>query len=353
MKQSAAGRRIFAIGDVHGCALELEALLEKMAFTPDDLIVFLGDYVDRGPDSRRVIDIVLELSERNEVVALKGNHEALFLDFLDHPESSGAGLFVLNGGSATLANYASDDGKIEIPEAHIRFLRELRLCFQTEDYFFVHAGVPPQPLETLDIQKHEMAMLWSRQPFLSSQYKWEKMIVHGHTPMRSPEILPNRINIDTGCVYDGKLTAVEFPKNKLYQVAKGAKNQSLLFPREFSSPRRSLRFSGRIPVRVGRVGDAEYDFFTLNYNQFGLLMSPKVSQNVDFEIGDDIEGWIGDNPESRVRFTGSVVRVETRGSAAVYGVKVERLFGSIETPEWVRQGDHKSDDDADGGQNRN
>lgn len=331
-------RRIFAIGDVHGCARELEALLGKLKLKPDDLVVFLGDYVDRGPDSRRVIDIVLQLSEKVEVVALKGNHEALFLDFLDHPESAGAGLFVLNGGTSTLANYWSPDGKIEIPESHIRFLRELKLYHETDDYFFVHAGVPNIPLKEINPAQYEMVMLWSRQPFLSSQFRWEKLIVHGHTPVREVEILPNRINLDTACVFDGQLTAMEFPSRKLYQVPKGIKNQQMLFPREYQSSRISVRFSGRIPVRAGRPGAEEYEFLTLNYNQFGLLMHPRnENEAVDLEIGDDIEGTIGENPDSMVRFAGSIVRMETRGPSAVYGVKVERVSGEIGGPEWIKR----------------
>ncbi len=313
-------------------------MLEKLPLDSSDLVVFLGDYVDRGPDSRRVIDIVLQLSEQVEVVALKGNHEALFIDFLDHPESVGAGLFVLNGGTSTLANYWSADGKIEIPETHVRFLHELKRYHETEDYFFVHAGVPNMPLSSLDPAKHEVHMLWTRQPFLSSQFRWEKLIVHGHTPVREPEILPNRINLDTGCVYDGRLTAMEFPARKLYQVPKGMKNQRALFPREFKSARISVRFSGRIPVRAGRPGDREYDFLTLNYNQFGLLMEPRSqTEIVDLEIGDDIEGTIGENAESMVQFAGSIVRMETRGPSTFFGVKLERVSGDIGGPEWIER----------------
>lgn len=346
MHSAGSERRIIAIGDIHGCARELEALLEKLALTSRDLVVFLGDYVDRGPDSRRVIDIILKLSEEVEVVALKGNHEALFLDFLDHPESTGAGLFVLNGGTSTLANYSSPDGKIEIPESHIRFLHGLKLYHETDEYFFVHAGVPNVPLSSLDPAKHEMAMLWTRHPFLSSQYQWEKVVVHGHTPVRDIEILPNRINLDTGCVFDGRLTAMEFPSRKIYQVPKGIKNQRMIFPREFQSARISIRFSGRIPVRAGRPGDREYEFLTLNYNQFGLLMSPRLEiEAVDLEIGDDIEGTIGENPDSMVRFAGSIVRMEARGASAFYGVKVERVSGDIGGPEWIERPSIDESDD--------
>jgi serine/threonine protein phosphatase 1 len=161
--------RIFAIGDIHGCAIELEALLRKIDPMKDDLVVFLGDYIDRGIDSRRVIDIILDLAKRCEVVALKGNHEAMFLDFLEHPESVGAGLFVLNGGFSTLVNYTAPNGAIEIPESHVSFYRDLQLSYETERFFFVHAGIPDQPLSTINAEKHEQNMLWSRFTIFKNQ----------------------------------------------------------------------------------------------------------------------------------------------------------------------------------------
>ena len=338
-KRLSDDRRILAVGDIHGCARELEALLGEMAVTRDDLVVFLGDYIDRGPDARHVIDIILDLGRDTDVVGLKGNHEALFLDFLDHPESVGAGLFVLNGGTTTLANYAYSDGTIEIPDTHLNFFRNLRLCYETDAYFFVHAGVPDRPLSSLVPEEHELALLWSRYPFLSSDYKWEKTIVHGHTPVREAEILANRINIDTGCVYDGRLTGIELPSGRLFQVDKGMKNEDPVYPREMQSTRISMRFSGRIPVLAGKPGEAMIPFVTMNYNQFGLLMyaAGVDEEKVDLEIGDPIEGQIGEDPTSSVRFIGVVARVESRGAVSVFGIKIERISGEIGGPEWIER----------------
>jgi serine/threonine protein phosphatase 1 len=336
-------RRIFAIGDVHGCAHELELLIAKIKPKPEDLVVFLGDYVDRGPASRKVIDLVIELGSRCEVVALKGNHEAMFLDFLQHPESPGAGLFVLNGGSATLANYAQEDGSIEMPDKHVAFFRDLKLFYETDDYFFVHAGVPDIPLKSIRESEHELAMLWSRHPFLGSDYKWEKIIVHGHTPVTDYELKSNRINIDTGCVYDGKLTALELPALKFHQVDRDADVKSApLFPREFESSRISMRYSGRLSLQASRGAEKPRAYETLNYNQFGMLMRDALTTS-DYALmnGDVIEGVIGDSPDKEIAFTGTVVRCEARGGFVVYGVRIDKIksdggnadgFGWIERP---------------------
>ena len=328
-KSQAGHKRIFAIGDVHGCAVELEALLKKLQIQEDDLVVFLGDYVDRGSQSRRVVDIVIELSNRCEVVALKGNHEAMLLDFLERPESPGAGLFVLNGGASTLANYEGPDRSFEFPETHINFFRNLRLFYETEDYFFVHAGVPNQPLSTINEQEHEMLLLWSRQPFLSSQYKWEKTVIHGHTPVEKVDVKPNRINLDTGCVYDGTLTALELPACIFHSVEKGTKAEPPVFPKEFASSRISMRFVGQLPVEARRGTEPARRYETLNYNQFGLLMKDLETGRVPYlRQGDRIEGVIGATGNSGVEFTGEVVRTESRGLSIVYGVRIDDISSS-------------------------
>ena len=112
---------IFAIGDIHGCVNELRALLNLLPLTPESTVVFLGDYIDRGGNSKGVIDTIIELRGHCRVVTLKGNHEAMFLDFLDHPGSARAGLFICNGGSATLASYANETGRYELPSEHVAF----------------------------------------------------------------------------------------------------------------------------------------------------------------------------------------------------------------------------------------
>lgn len=337
-QKPSSGARTFAIGDVHGCAVELEALLEKLALHSHDTVVFVGDYIDRGPASRQVIDIVLELRKRCHVVTLKGNHEAMFLDFLEHPETSGAGLFILNGGSATLANYLTEDGAIELPEAHLKFLQELRLFHETDEHFFVHAGVPEIPLAQISVEAHAQALMWTRFPFLQSDFAWEKTVIHGHTPVSEVDIYPNRINIDTGCVYGLKLSAIDVESREIFEVEKGSAGEQPTMPREQESGRIAMRFKGELPVYAKRGDEEVRNYRTLNYNQFGILMK-ELSFKYDYALmaGDVIEGTIGDDPEKAVKFTGTVVRCEARSGTVVYGVRIERVSGDVGGPQWIER----------------
>lgn len=330
--------RIFAIGDVHGCSRELAALLKKIDPRPQDTVVFLGDYIDRGPDSRGVVDLVLALKKRCKVVALKGNHEELFIDFLESPESANAGLFILNGGSSTLASYAGPGGTFEIPESHVQFFYDLKLFYETNEYFFVHAGVPLKSLKLIDEKEDAHALMWSRQPFLSSSYKWEKIVVHGHTPVNDVEVLKNRINVDTGCVYDGELTAIELPRMKIHSVSRGAKGEPINIPlRDLGEVRVAVRFTGRLRVEAAREGEPPYEFETLNYNQFGLLMQdvgPRTRET--FQVDDVITGRIGSGP-SAINFTGTVARIEARADSRLYGVRIDRVTNGNEGREWIER----------------
>ncbi|HVK62807.1 MAG TPA: metallophosphoesterase family protein [Bdellovibrionales bacterium] len=332
-----AGRTI-AVGDIHGCSMELSRLIEVLSLTANDTVVFLGDYIDRGPDSKGVIDLIVDLRDKCNVVTLKGNHEAMFIDFLESPESAGAGLFVLNGGSATLASYAGERGSFVLPESHIKFLYDLKLTFETDTHFFVHAGVPLKPLNELDEQAEETTLLWSRQPFLSTTQKWEKVIVHGHTPVNDVEVKPNRINVDTGCVYDNHLSAIELPSGRIYRIPRRAGLKPVLFPIEADSPRVAVRFSGRLPVRASKPGKSQIDFETLNYNQFGLLMEQKgTSFSVPFAVGDRIEGVIGEDGQTAIEFQGEVVRIETRSERRLFGVRIDRVKNGDDGRVWIER----------------
>lgn len=206
--------RIFAIGDIHGCAEALEKLLGRLPVDwGADLVIFLGDYIDRGPEPRRVIEKVMELRKLypERVIALRGNHEWMFLRYLRGIEPE---VFLFNGGEATLRAYYRE-GKLDIPEEHRIFLEGLPLYYETEDYFFVHAGVRPErPLHN----QEEEDLLWIREGFYYYPGTFPKKIVFGHTPFPEPLLLPDRLGIDTGCVYGGKLTAIELPAEKIYQV---------------------------------------------------------------------------------------------------------------------------------------
>lgn len=337
-------RRIYAIGDVHGCATELEALLRKLEIDRDSKVIFLGDYVDRGTDSRRTIDLVLELKQRCDVVALMGNHEAMFLDFLERPESVGSGLFILNGGATTLANYSTEGtGAFEIPQAHLEFLKSLKLYHETETHFFVHAGVPlRKKLADLDPILDREVFLWTRGPFLTTGESWGKVIVHGHTPNEQPEKRNNRINVDTGCVFGGALTAYDVNRDKFVAVERIPASQGApqVLHRDVEGMRIAVRFNGRMPVTAGRPGEARRGFETLNYNQFGLLLTEEIRiAGPYFKIGDVIEGTIGDDHRTAVEFEGQVVRSEARQGVVVFGVKIDKISTGNDSgsPGWIQR----------------
>jgi serine/threonine protein phosphatase 1 len=218
------GVRIYAIGDVHGRADLLEQLFATIdadisSHSASEVIeVLLGDYIDRGPQSRAVIDILMARSHQRQLVCLKGNHETYISGFLQDP-------IVLEqwkhlGGIETLLSYgltppvnADERQRIEladafgrvIPETHRRFIARLRPCFICGDYFFVHAGVRPGiPLA----RQQERDLLWIREEFLLHDQGFCKVIVHGHTPVVEPDIRPSRINIDTGAYATGRLTCL-------------------------------------------------------------------------------------------------------------------------------------------------
>ena len=215
--------RIYAVGDVHGRVDLLTDLRRRIAADAADaperrrLIVHLGDYVDRGPDSAGVLDALIDgPPDGFEQVCLKGNHEELFLDFLEGRESGS--LWMANGGGATVASYGLAEAdhlpgmpglhealRRAVPPAHLRFLRSLALSHREGDYFFAHAGVRPgTPLE----HQREEDLIWIRDEFLRAKDAHECVVVHGHTPVRVPEVHSNRIAIDTGAVWSGRLTAV-------------------------------------------------------------------------------------------------------------------------------------------------
>lgn len=224
---STGGRLVYAVGDIHG---RLDALTALLAQIQDDarrtapgarpLLVFLGDYVDRGPDSCGVIDLVLDLmaGDAFEVTALKGNHEEALTRFLADPGF--APVWIANWGEETLRSYGVEpppadeaaaweavQGRLAaaLPSTHRAFLAGLQLSVTVGDYLFVHAGVRPGvPLA----EQAERDLIWIRYEFLESDEDFGKVVVHGHTPAERPELKANRINIDTGVYFTGILTAV-------------------------------------------------------------------------------------------------------------------------------------------------
>ncbi|MDH3378213.1 MAG: metallophosphoesterase [Gammaproteobacteria bacterium] len=312
---------IFAIGDVHGSAKELGRLLSQLPLQRDSTIVFLGDYVDRGPDSRAVIDTILELRERYDVVTLLGNHEQMLLDFLDAPQSSGAGTFIYNGGSSTLAAYSSDRGDYSIPPNHMDFLRELDLYYQTDENFFVHAGVPDTPLHELDPVDDRRTMLWIRDRFLKSTYSWSKTIVHGHSWIHDVEIKSNRINLDTGCAYGGRLTAMQMSNRRMFSVPHDAQSKRI-YLQDRSSQRAAVRFDGAIPVVVER-GTEKMEFETVNYSEIGMLI--RDTSRLDYlalDKGEVIAIKVGAGGPSEVEIVGRVLRRKLNDDGGYYALQV-------------------------------
>lgn len=216
-----------AIGDIHGCLEPLQRLIQTLHPKPSDTLVFLGDYVDRGLNTKGVIDYLIELNKTLSCVFLLGNHEVLMLDYLAGLLS--ASDWERNGGMATLDSYTDADGTLHIPDAHLDFLNACLPYFDTPDYFFVHGGV--NPFRTIEENLRKMTKLelvWERSHLdevvlNANDYKWEKTVVCGHTPIPRPILLEKLIAIDTGCVYNqhsqfGRLTAISLPENHITQV---------------------------------------------------------------------------------------------------------------------------------------
>lgn len=217
------GMRLYAIGDVHGCANLLRDLHHRIAAdlearpVADWRIIHLGDYVDRGPDSRGTIDFLIEQTARDPcILCLRGNHEIMFCEGL-----AGGGrmreLWLQNGGVEALQSYGIDLSEFQqsfgaeasaleiLPEAHRIFLDSLAEELRFGDYFFVHAGIDP---ELKLSEQPSQAKLWIRDPFLESDKEFEAVVIHGHTPVVDVEVRANRIGIDTGAVFGGRLSCL-------------------------------------------------------------------------------------------------------------------------------------------------
>ena len=218
------GIRVYAVGDVHGRA----DLLEKIFGSIDadlnsrpaeaTIEVFLGDYIDRGPASRKVLDRLIDRRRSHQTLCLRGNHEAYMLEFLE--DSTIFDEWSRYGGRETLMSYGlipslniNPDERVRLanafkhalPEKHHRFLTGLRTTFTCGDFHFVHAGVRPGiPLR----EQSKEDLMWIREDFLTYEEQFEKIIVHGHTPVVNADIRPNRINIDTGAFATGHLTCL-------------------------------------------------------------------------------------------------------------------------------------------------
>ena len=221
---------IYAIGDIHGCLSELTSLHKKILTNDkfkvkEDLIIYLGDYIDRGLKSKQVIDQIIKLKNKQiKTIHLMGNHEELMIDFLFNKKNNiknwlnfGADQtfksydieiveFIKDGFEDNIIDRLRDVLLKKMGSDHIDFLNNLELTYLTEKYLFVHAGIDPNKNITEQTKKD---YLWSRSSdFFHKDFKTEKTIIHGHTPEQNIVNHPYRINIDTGCYFSGKLSCV-------------------------------------------------------------------------------------------------------------------------------------------------
>src|SRR5450759_5041040 len=216
-------RRLYVIGDIHGRLDLLDRLIDEIdrdakKHGTNCLTVTVGDYIDRGPDSRGVLDRLLSNPFPGDYVALKGNHEALLQAFLEDPATGAhwrqlGGLETLHSFGIPVAemmkgkNYeeAAEQLRAALSPAHTKFLASLKTSLTVGRYFLCHAGI--RPGVALDRQREE-DLLWIRNEFLDSTMDFGKIVVHGHSPTLEPEVRPNRINIDTGAFATARLPCV-------------------------------------------------------------------------------------------------------------------------------------------------
>ncbi len=229
--------RIIAIGDLHGCYSPFADLMHSISFTDGDLVIFIGDYIDRGPESKRIIDELIRLRRTSsDIHCLKGNHEDMLLGSAGYPAVvKDLDTWLSNGGTSTLESYGADPADISrilyirdkeeqaaavrniIPKNHLEFYRSLDLYMETENFFFCHAGV--NPLSSIEEgKKNPQDLLWMRSHLNASRVVWKKTVVCGHTPLRSPLITEKLICIDTGLYYFGTLTAIDVLNRRIFQV---------------------------------------------------------------------------------------------------------------------------------------
>jgi len=225
------GVHVYAVGDVHGRADLLNQTLARIDAdlsvhpTARSIQIFIGDYIDRGPDSRQVLDVLIARQRSHSVVCLKGNHETFPLEFLNDPAVLADWKYL--GGLETLLSYGvqpsltmtegdqkrlGESFRRALPETHLAFLTSLKPSYICGDFFFAHAGVRPAiPLE----RQQERDLLWIREDFLIHEGDFGKIVVHGHTPVVQPDIRPNRVNIDTGAYATGRLTCLKLEGDRM------------------------------------------------------------------------------------------------------------------------------------------
>lgn len=218
--------KTIVIGDIHGCYNELKELILTLETEGEynkntDKLIFLGDYIDRGDNSRLVIEYIRNLQKNNDnVIALMGNHEDMLLDYIDNADNT----WTWNGHTSTMDSYKGFDKQFR---KDVQWIRSLPLYHEDEHFIYVHAGIDTyKPMEKQD----RFTMLWIREPFIYNTNEYHKKVIFGHTPTMSlgeghkpVRTFINNIDIDTGCVYGGALTALIINNDEVegfYQVSK-------------------------------------------------------------------------------------------------------------------------------------
>jgi len=227
----ASGKRVYVIGDLHGCAEEPAILLDHLesseGLEEDDLVIFLGDYIDRGPDTRGVLELMLEFQRKfPRSRFLKGNHEDMLLDFLGFGGRLGQA-FLYNGGLETIQSYGisvfqpPEEMVNTFPPEHFKFLTALESIILVDGFACVHAGL--NPLRDIDAQ-NDNDVLWIRDDFISNVHSFNRTVVFGHTPHQEVFMdIPYKIGLDTGLVFGNKLTCLELMNGQVLQVSRGEK----------------------------------------------------------------------------------------------------------------------------------
>nr|WP_090993883.1 metallophosphoesterase family protein [Paenibacillus sp. OK003] len=229
------------ISDIHGCYDEFNALLEQAAYDPkQDELILLGDYVDRGPKSKEVVEQIMQMHEQYNIIVIKGNHDAMMVKALNHDVEDYDKHWIRNGGLQTLASYVEvslDDEQLDWNvyteakqwlrthyEHHLRFLEKLPLVYEIPGYIFVHAGINPD-VEDWRTQS-ERDFIWIREPFYSRPTSLKETVVFGHTPVKNLHNEPgvwfdpsgDKIGIDGGCAYGARLNLLEISEDGSLQT---------------------------------------------------------------------------------------------------------------------------------------
>lgn len=235
--------RTLVVGDIHGKLTLFDRLLATMKYKPgEDKLILIGDLVDRGEDSRGVVQRALELKKEapDTVVVLKGNHEAMMLAALTHPESDQSELWLYNGGVETLHSYVNEDGEFDVPEEHLTFMDSLPTWHEDEHAIYVHAALPEDNGNFLHPQDHADSpeLYWSRNRHFFAEYRG-KTVVFGHTitgmvfgEREKVWVRDSLIGVDTGAYLTGTLSGIELPSREVFSVSENFEEEDAAKPRK-------------------------------------------------------------------------------------------------------------------------